>query len=120
MIKRGEIVLLSFPFTDLQTTKVRSALVVSSDSFNITGKDAVFIFITSKQYNDPYDIWLDKRAPSFRSTRLKVSSTLRTSKIMCLQQGLVKRRLGYLDKETFQKVEQALMSLLSLNCNNEA
>jgi mRNA interferase MazF len=115
MIKRGEIVLLSFPFTDLQTTKVRPALVVSSDSFNKISRDAVFIFITSKPYKEPFDIWLDRQDPSFRPTRLKVSSTLRASKIMCLEQDLVRRRLGCLDNKTLQKVEQALISLLSLN-----
>ena len=119
MIKRGEIVLLSFPFTDLQTTKVRPALVVSSDSLNKIGRDAVFIFITSKPYNELFDIRLDKQDTSFRTTRLKVSSTLRASKIMCLEQGLVRRRLGCLDNKTLQKVEQALMSLLSLNHNNK-
>lgn len=115
MIKRGEIVLLSFPFTDLQTTKVRPALVVSSDSFNKIGRDAIFIFITSKPYNEPFDIRIDKQDTSFRATRLKVSSTLRASKIMCLEQGFVRRRLGCLDNKTLQKVEQALISLLSLN-----
>ncbi len=119
MIKRGEIVLLSFPFTDLQTTKVRPALVVSSDFFNKIGKDAVFIFITSKLYNEPFDIRIDKEDTSFWPTKLKVSSTLRASKIMCLEQSLVRRRLGCLDNKTLQKVEQALIRLLSLNRNDK-
>jgi mRNA interferase MazF len=118
MIKRGQIVLLSFPFTDLQTTKVRPALVVSSDSFNHISRDAIFVFITSKRYNEPFDIWLDKRDSSFRSTNLKVSSTLRASKIMCLEQGLVRRRLGCLDNKTLRKVEKTLISLLGLNGKN--
>jgi len=114
MIKRGEIVLLSFPFTDLQTTKVRPALVVSSDSFNKMGRDAVFIFITSKRHRDPFDIWLDRGDSGFRVTGLKTSSTLRASKVMCLEQGLVQRRLGRLDAETLKKVESALMCLFNL------
>ena len=115
MIKRGQIVLLSFPFTDLQTKKVRPALVVSSDSFNTIGSDAVFIFITSKRYDGPYDIWLEHGDPEFQATKLKMPSTLRVSKIMCLEQDLVKRRLGYLDDKTLQKVEHALMQLFELN-----
>ena len=113
MIKRGEIVLLSFPFTDLQSTKVRPALVVSSDSFNKIGRDAVFIFITSKQYNDPFDIRLEQGSSEFKSTGLKVSSTLRISKIMCLEQGLIRRRLGCLDTNTLQKVNGVLTRLLT-------
>jgi mRNA interferase MazF len=115
MIKRGEIVLLSFPFTDLQTTKVRPALVVSSDSFNKIGKDTVFIFITSKQYDDPFDIRLEQGCSGFKSTGLKMSSTLRISKIMCLERSLVRRRLGCLDTKTLQKVELVLMFLFDLN-----
>lgn len=115
MIKRGEIVLLSFPFTDLQTTKVRPALVVSSDSFNKIGRDAVFILITSKRYDGPFDIRLERDYSGFRATGLKLSSTLRTSRIMCLEQSLVRERLGYLDTKILQKVEQVLMRLLDLN-----
>ncbi len=113
MIKRGEIVLLSFPFTDLKTTKVRPALVVSSDSFNKTNDDAVFIFITSKRYNSPFDILLEQEHA--KSIGLKMSSTLRTSKIMCLEQNLTKRRLGNLDHDTLRKVEQSLIRLLDLD-----
>jgi mRNA interferase MazF len=115
MIKRGQIVLLSFPFTDLQTKKVRPAVVVSSDSFNTRANDAIFIFITSKRYDGPFDIWLDQGTPEFQTTKLKMPSTLRVSKVMCLEQDLVKRRLGYLDDKTFQKVEQALIQLFELN-----
>jgi len=32
--KFGDIVLVSFPFTDQSTTKKRPALIVSSDSYN--------------------------------------------------------------------------------------
>jgi hypothetical protein len=39
--KRGDIVLVSFPFTDLSTSKRRPALVVSPDSFNETMRDLV-------------------------------------------------------------------------------
>jgi mRNA interferase MazF len=89
MIRRGDILLLSFPFTGLQTTKVRPALVVSNDSFNKANKDAIFIFITRKEYDTPFDLRLKRSDPSFRATGLKVSSTLRISKLMCLEQKLV-------------------------------
>lgn len=115
MIKRGQIVLVSFPFADLQTKKVRPAVVVSSDSFNTMGSDAIFIFVTSKQYDGPFDIRLDEGTPEFQTTKLKMPSTLRVSKVMCLEQDLVKRRLGYLDDKTSRKVEQALMQLFELN-----
>jgi mRNA interferase MazF len=46
--KRGDIVLVSFPFTDLSSSKRRPALVVSPDSFNDAMKDLVLAAITSQ------------------------------------------------------------------------
>ena len=46
--KRGDIVLVSFPFTDLSSSKRRPALVVSPDSFNQAMQDVVLSAITSQ------------------------------------------------------------------------
>jgi len=115
MIKRGDILLLSFPFTNLQTRKVRPALVVSSNSFNKKSRDAIFVFITTKEYTSPFDIRIKETDPSFRTTKLKVASTLRISKLMCLEQKLAIRRLGRADKHIVNKVNAALKSLFDLS-----
>lgn len=114
MICRGDIVLLSFPFTDLQSHKVRPALVVSTDSFNKVNDDAIFVFITSKETRTPYDVRITSNDPSFKSTGLKVASTLRVSKVISLEQKLVRRRLGRADKRLLKTVNSALANLLGL------
>jgi len=50
--RRGDIVLLSFPFTDLSSSKRRPALVISPDSYNEQGQDVVLIAITSQEPDD--------------------------------------------------------------------
>ena len=50
--RRGDIVLVSFPFTDLSSSKKRPALVVSPDSFNDTTSDVVLAAITSQVSED--------------------------------------------------------------------
>src|SRR5476651_587335 len=50
--KRGDIVLVSFPFTDLSSSKKRPALVVSPDSFNQTMQDVVLAAITTQGADD--------------------------------------------------------------------
>lgn len=114
MICRGDIVLLSFPFTDLQSRKVRPALVISNDSFNEVNDDAIFVFITSKESRTPYDVPITTNDPSFKSTGLKVASTLRVSKVMSLAQKLVRRRLGRADKPLLKIVATRLSRLLGL------
>ena len=46
--KRGDIVLVSFPFTDLTSSKRRPALVVSPDRFNDALQDLVLVALTSR------------------------------------------------------------------------
>ena len=112
MIKRGEVVLISFPFTNLSITKVRPALIVSNDSFNKTRGDAIFLFITTKKYNTAFDLRINKTHPDFKATGLKTSSTFRVSKLMCLEQGLAKRLLGRASKCILKQVDTRLKCLL--------
>ncbi len=51
--RRGDIVLVSFPFTDLASSKRRPALVLSPDSFNTAGEDLVLAAVTSQITDDP-------------------------------------------------------------------
>ncbi len=68
--KRGDIVLVSFPFTDLSSSKRRPALVVSPDSFNQTLQDIVLAAITSQGAEDStFTIDQDDCMEDFRSDR---------------------------------------------------
>ena len=46
--RRGDIVLVPFPFTDLSSTQKRPALVVSPDRFNAHAQDVLLVAITSQ------------------------------------------------------------------------
>ena len=50
--RRGDIVLVPFPFTDLSSSKRRPALVVSPDTFNERMQDLLLAAITSQLTDD--------------------------------------------------------------------
>ncbi len=52
---RGEIVWVKFPFSDLATTKLRPALVISNNLINSTG-DYLLMQITSRLRNDSFSL----------------------------------------------------------------
>ena len=114
MLNRGDIVLVPFPFTDLTATTVRPAVVVSSDSFNRSSEDAIFLFITTKPYKSMYDFRVNKGDPGFKGTGLKYASTFRASKVMCLEQKITQRRLGRASQAILKKTSAALKLLLDL------
>ncbi|MCK4625129.1 MAG: type II toxin-antitoxin system PemK/MazF family toxin [Phycisphaerae bacterium] len=56
--KAGDVVLVCFPFTDLETRKRRPALVVSPVGFSERYEDVVILPLTSRRQND--DLRLEK------------------------------------------------------------
>jgi mRNA interferase MazF len=46
--KRGDVVLVPFPFTDLSSSKHRPALIVSPDALNSARDDVVVLDVTSQ------------------------------------------------------------------------
>ena len=114
MLNRGDIVLVPFPFTDLTATTVRPAVVVSSDSFNRSSEDAIFLFITTRTHRSLYDFRVNKRDSGFAATGLKKASTFRVGKLMCLKQQLAQRHLGRAGQAILNKTSAALKLLLDI------
>ena len=114
-MKKGDVVLISFPFTDLSNAKVRPALVISNESYNVCQDDIVLLLITSKVDNIHTDDYLLKSDnPEFTDTGLKQSSVFRTSKIQTLKKTLLMRNLGVVGTSTLSEIDNRLRKFLEL------
>lgn len=101
--KRGDIVLVPFPFTDLSSSKRRPALVISPDAFNDQMADLVVAAITSQITNehavaiDPTDC-VDGMLPKASVVKLAkvftIHSTLVIKKLCALRDGKLAEVLG--------------------------
>lgn len=83
-LERGDIVLVSFPFTDLSSQKVRPALILTPDS---AASDFLLAFISSVVQIDaanPTDFVLEQDHPDFPSTGLKKTSVFRMNKLLTI------------------------------------
>jgi len=98
--KRGDIVLVPFPFTDLTTTKQRPGLVISSDAFNATHDDAVLLAITSQIPPAPEAEEFLIPAGDLATCGLPKPSLVRLMKVFTLHQRLVIKRRGALPAKT--------------------
>ena len=111
--KQGDVVLVSFPFTDLSTSKQRPAVVVSADWFNRSRLDCVLAAITSQV---PATLARDElllTAADLSSAGLPKSSIIRCGKIVTLQQALVRKRLGELQPTTLHAALDSVRSVMS-------
>jgi len=105
-MKKGSIVLIPFPFTDLQGSKIRPAVVLSKSEL-----DVMICFVTSEfKWKTEYDISV---LPS-ENNGLKVPSLIRTSKIATIDSSLVLGELGELSDLEILELDKGLKKLLQL------
>ena len=88
--RRGDIVLVPFPFTDLSSTKKRPALVVSPDRFNAHAQDVVLVAITS-QPADSHVVALDEH--DYVDGKLPRTSFVKVSKLFTTHPTLVLKKV---------------------------
>ena len=93
-LRRGDVVLVPFPFADLSGRKLRPAVVISADP---QGPEVILAFITSVMTNRSLrgaEVELVRGNAEFHITGLKVDSLIRLDKIVTLATAVVSRRLG--------------------------
>jgi len=90
----GDIVLVSFPFTNLAASKKRPAVVVSNHAYNAARPDVVIMAVTSQVRANPSLIEI--AVAQWQSAGLLKPSAIKPV-FATLEQELVLRRLGSLD-----------------------
>jgi len=110
MYKKGNVVLIPFPFTDLSGSKVRPAVVVSKN--NSSGSDLVVVFVSSKNTKkfSEFDVFV-KRS---KQAGFKVDSVIKVEKIATLEKNIVFGELGEIDSQTQKEIDKKIKLLFGL------
>jgi mRNA interferase MazF len=112
-LKRGSVVLVIYPFTDLSSAKRRPALVVSATERS--GRDCILAFITSRiDQIEETDLLLHPEDSDFAATGLRVASVVRCGKLMTLDRTLLTGRLGMFSDRLMMDVDVRLKKALGL------
>mgnify|MGYP003394266751 CR=1 FL=1 len=106
-MRKGHIVLVPFPFTDLSGQKVRPALVLSVSA----GEDCIVAFISSTEKKRSV-FTVPIKATS--ANGLKVNSVVKLDKLATLQKKIVLGELGMAEKPVLTAADAALKRLFNL------
>ena len=108
-MKRGDIVLVPFPFTDLSGNQVRPALILYAPA---KGEDCIVAFVSSLPMKKTrlFDVKIAKS----EQNGLKTDSLIRTDKISTLQQKSILCKIGTLEQKLLTDVDSKLRYLLRL------
>ena len=105
-MKKGDIVLIPFPFTDLTGSKLRPAVVLAA-----TDMDVTLVFITTQQkWKEQFDVVLTPNS----SNGLKLISIIRLSKIPTLDKELIQGKLGSLTESQVLELNSKLIEIFKL------
>ena len=110
--KRGDVVLVAFPFTDLTTAKMRPGVVVSSDRFNKKYSDLIIAAITSQMPSHFSEEDFPLSPADLESAGLPKASLVKLGKIVTLDQRLIRKKLGRIPEGTLLKITSALHEVL--------
>ena len=115
-LKNGDIVLVTFPFSNLKDVKVRPAVVISRETVNTRENDVTLAFISSVEPEEleSYEVLLPLKHIDFKMSGLKKASVFKLHKITTIEKKLVQRRLGVLGKTIRQELAQALSKAVGI------
>jgi mRNA interferase MazF len=109
--KRGAVVLVPFPFTDLSAIKRRPALVISIDRYNALTGDVVIAQITSKVQSPARPG--DHRVGNWQEAGL-VAPSLTRARVATLHSSVVIKQLGVMPEGDLAQIDAAIGSALGL------
>ena len=104
---KGDVVIITFPFSDLSGSTKRPAFVVAA----LPGDDIIACQITSKAKSDPFALPLG--ADDFISGGLPVDSFIRPSKIFTADKNLVLYAAGHLSESKIRDAVNAIIAVIS-------
>ena len=102
-MKKGDIILIPFPFTDLTGNKLRPASVLACSD-----KDVTVAFISTKLR------WKERTLSPSSKNGLKKESLLRISKLATIDRNIAAGLLGELEKEKIEEVNDGLKAFFEL------
>ena len=112
--KRGDVVLVLFPDSNLRSAKRRPALVIQADNLDTGLRQTVVAMITSNMSRvaHPSRVKLLLDSPAGRQARIIMDSVVMTDNLATIRESEIDRALGSLNDMT--GVEAALRHTLSL------
>jgi mRNA interferase MazF len=108
LYRRGDVIAVPFNYSDLTGRKLRPALIVSSETYNLIGRDVVAAGISTKITKaSPYDHIL----AYLRIAGLRYPSLVR-GRLLTIEQRLIRYTIGHLSPDDLSVFENKLAAFL--------
>jgi mRNA interferase MazF len=116
-VRRGDIVIVDFPYSDRTGSKVRPALVVQSDVWNQRIDDTILALITSssqRRVGVPTQYFIDVSTVEGQRTKLRLNSIVQCENLITHDQRLILRVIGGFSDAAMEKIDTCLKAALGI------
>ncbi len=113
-LRRGDVILVPFPFTDLTAVKYRPAVILTPEPI---GPDLVVAYLSSVIPEGPLPashVLISSVHPEFTETGLRQASVIRLDKLMTISRSRVRRRHGHLSPRLLAELDSHFKSTFGL------
>lgn len=110
LFNQGDILIVPFPFSNLTGVRQRPVLVLSKSAYSKECEDVITCGITSNLKDSKYSILIDNS--NLIEGNIPVKSRIKVDKLFTLEQSIVIKRMGRIDKRTFEKVRKEFFNLI--------
>jgi len=113
-IKRGSVVLLTFPNSDLRTAKLRPALIIQADDLNTGLEQVVLAMISSNlnRANHKSRILIETKTERGKGSGLLFDSVIMTDNLATISLSKITRVIG--ESSEMSEIDNALRNTLNL------
>jgi len=108
-VNQKELILLPYPFSNLEEKKIRPALVVSNNSFNNKSADCLAVPLTSVIKEVSYSVLINQN--DLKVGKLLKPSRVRADKIFAVEKDLIVMKIGLLEDKTFEKIKKEIFGM---------
>jgi mRNA interferase MazF len=116
MTRRGDVVVIRFPFTDAGRAKVRPAIIVQNDRDNQKIRKTIVAMITGnlRRLGDPSHFLIDPTLPEGAGCGLFGPSMASCNNLQTVEQSGIIRTLGHLSDVLKRQLDACLKAALEL------
>ena len=112
MFRQGDIVLVKFPFTNLENFKRRPVLVISGNLFNSKTSDIIVCGITSNLSHKDFYVPINNN--DLLDGSLIKESIVKTSHIATLSKSIVVKKVGTIRHDVMGHILEELNNVLRI------
>jgi mRNA interferase MazF len=116
MTRRGDVIVINFPYSDGTGSKVRPALIVQNDTDNQRLRNTIAAMITGdiRHVHEPAQLLVDPATPDGANSGLSGPSAVKCAVLVTVNQQTIIHTLRALPASTMQQIDNCLKAALGI------